>query len=426
MTNLNIDVERHLDSLVALAAALRPNKQWKDDEVYFLAELVHCQIPQCTVLQFFEQRGLIGNEGSGEPEGHESPAASALVAEGIEGARTVGARDGNTTAFERTKPPAQEKPMLDSRDAMTSYLHAIRGPLLSAIDEVRLAHAIEVGLIAEHKMSGSPGINAPDLADLEFLRLEGRSAFEQMIFSNLRLVISIAKKYQAISLEPLDLIQEGNIGLIHALKKFDHTKGFKFSTYATWWIRQSIERAIQDKDRLIRIPVYLLEEIAKLYQAQRALAWDGREVTLAALARQMGVSMEKADQLARFSHDALSYNAWYNSDAGETELAEFIATEELGQTDAANVPLIKGFCADELRHAMNVCLDERSIDVLRRRHGFGALEPATLDSIGHVYGVTRERIRQLEGKAIKALKHFLTCGEVPDNAPIHSVSRRRV
>jgi RNA polymerase primary sigma factor len=286
-----------------------------------------------------------------------------------------------------------------SADLVRAYLNGIgRTRLLTAVEEVELSKRIEAGLYAEEKLPEA----GDDLAPL--LRIvmdEGRVAKNRLLEANLRLVVSIAKRYTGRGMAFLDLIQEGNLGLIRAVEKFDYTKGYKFSTYATWWIRQAITRAMADQARTIRIPVHMVEVINKLGRIQRELLQDlGREPTPEELAKEMDITPEKVLEIQQYAREPISLDQTIG-DEGDSQLGDFIEdSEAVVAVDAVSFTLLQ----DQLQSVLQT-LSEREAGVVKLRFGLTDGQPRTLDEIGQVYGVTRERIRQIESKTMSKLRH---------------------
>ena len=287
-------------------------------------------------------------------------------------------------------------------DLVRIYLREIgRVPLLTAEGEVELAKAIEAGLFAEEKLHGGFPLGDAERADLALLASEGLRAKGRLIEANLRLVVSIAKRYIGRGLGFLDLIQEGNLGLIRAVEKFDYTKGYKFSTYATWWIRQAITRAMADQARTIRVPVHAVEMINKLGRIQRELLQDlGREPTPEELAKEMDITPEKVLEIQQYAREPISLDQTIGNE-GDGQLGDFIEdSEAVVAVDAVSFTLLQ----DQLQSVLET-LSEREAGVVRLRFGLTDGRPRTLDEIGQVYGVTRERIRQIESKTMSKLRH---------------------
>jgi RNA polymerase primary sigma factor len=286
-----------------------------------------------------------------------------------------------------------------SADLVRAYLNGIgRTRLLTAVEEVTLSKRIEAGLYAEEKLPAA----GDDLAPLlQTIITEGRAAKNHLLEANLRLVVSIAKRYTGRGMAFLDLIQEGNLGLIRAVEKFDYTKGYKFSTYATWWIRQAITRAMADQARTIRIPVHMVEVINKLGRIQRELLQDlGREPTPEELAKEMDITPEKVLEIQQYAREPISLDQTIG-DEGDSQLGDFIEdSEAVVAVDAVSFSLLQ----DQLQQVLQT-LSEREAGVVRLRFGLTDGQPRTLDEIGQVYGVTRERIRQIESKTMSKLRH---------------------
>jgi RNA polymerase primary sigma factor len=289
-----------------------------------------------------------------------------------------------------------------SADLVRAYLNGIgRTKLLTAAQEVDLAKRVEAGLFAEEKLSTEPIDDDRLRADLTVVVAEGRAAKDHLLEANLRLVVSIAKRYTGRGMAFLDLIQEGNLGLIRAVEKFDYTKGYKFSTYATWWIRQAITRAMADQARTIRIPVHMVEVINKLGRIQRELLQDlGREPTPEELAKEMDITPEKVLEIQQYAREPISLDQTIG-DEGDSQLGDFIEdSEAVVAVDAVSFSLLQ----DQLQQVLQT-LSEREAGVVRLRFGLTDGQPRTLDEIGQVYGVTRERIRQIESKTMSKLRH---------------------
>ena len=289
-----------------------------------------------------------------------------------------------------------------STDLVRAYLNGIgRTKLLTAAQEVELSKRIEAGLFAEEKLATCTPVSAELRADLALIAAEGRAAKDHLLEANLRLVVSIAKRYTGRGMAFLDLIQEGNLGLIRAVEKFDYTKGYKFSTYATWWIRQAITRAMADQARTIRIPVHMVEVINKLGRIQRELLQAlGREPTPEELAKEMDITPEKVLEIQQYAREPISLDQTIG-DEGDSQLGDFIEdSEAVVAVDAVSFSLLQ----DQLQQVLQT-LSEREAGVVRLRFGLTDGQPRTLDEIGQVYGVTRERIRQIESKTMSKLRH---------------------
>ncbi|MEU3169173.1 RNA polymerase sigma factor [Streptosporangium sp. NPDC006930] len=288
-------------------------------------------------------------------------------------------------------------------DPVKDYLKQIgKVPLLNAEQEVELAKRIEAGLFAEEQL-GSDGEKLPvDVrAELEWIAEDGRRAKNHLLEANLRLVVSLAKRYTGRGMLFLDLIQEGNLGLIRAVEKFDYTKGYKFSTYATWWIRQAITRAMADQARTIRIPVHMVEVINKLARVQRQMLQDlGREPTPEELARELDMTPEKVVEVQKYGREPISLHTPLGEE-GDSEFGDLIEdSEAIVPADAVSFTLLQ-----EQLHSVLDTLSEREAGVVSMRFGLTDGQPKTLDEIGKVYGVTRERIRQIESKTMSKLRH---------------------
>ncbi|MEU4094939.1 RNA polymerase sigma factor [Streptomyces sp. NPDC026673] len=287
-------------------------------------------------------------------------------------------------------------------DPVKDYLKQIgKVPLLNAEQEVELAKRIEAGLFAEDKLAQADKL-APKLKrELEIIAEDGRWAKNHLLEANLRLVVSLAKRYTGRGMLFLDLIQEGNLGLIRAVEKFDYTKGFKFSTYATWWIRQAITRAMADQARTIRIPVHMVEVINKLARVQRQMLQDlGREPTPEELAKELDMTPEKVIEVQKYGREPISLHTPLGED-GDSEFGDLIEdSEAVVPADAVSFTLLQ-----EQLHSVLDTLSEREAGVVSMRFGLTDGQPKTLDEIGKVYGVTRERIRQIESKTMSKLRH---------------------
>ncbi|WP_158840102.1 RNA polymerase sigma factor [Saccharothrix deserti] len=293
-----------------------------------------------------------------------------------------------------------------SADSVRAYLKQIgKVALLNAEEEVELAKRIEAGLYAAERVRRAEDEQeklTPQLRrDLRWIVRDGERAKNHLLEANLRLVVSLAKRYTGRGMAFLDLIQEGNLGLIRAVEKFDYTKGYKFSTYATWWIRQAITRAMADQARTIRIPVHMVEVINKLGRIQRELLQDlGREPTPEELAKEMDITPEKVLEIQQYAREPISLDQTIG-DEGDSQLGDFIEdSEAVVAVDAVSFTLLQ----DQLQSVL-ATLSEREAGVVRLRFGLTDGQPRTLDEIGQVYGVTRERIRQIESKTMSKLRH---------------------
>jgi RNA polymerase primary sigma factor len=299
-------------------------------------------------------------------------------------------------------PAAQVAVAGATADPVKDYLKQIgKVPLLNAEQEVELAKRIEAGLFAEEKLAESDRMSPDQRIDLEWIAEDGRRAKNHLLEANLRLVVSLAKRYTGRGMLFLDLIQEGNLGLIRAVEKFDYTKGYKFSTYATWWIRQAITRAMADQARTIRIPVHMVEVINKLARVQRQMLQDlGREPTPEELAVELDMSPEKVVEVQKYGREPISLHTPLGED-GDSEFGDLIEDSEAIQPgEAVSFTLLQ-----EQLHSVLDTLSEREAGVVSMRFGLTDGQPKTLDEIGKVYGVTRERIRQIESKTMSKLRH---------------------
>jgi RNA polymerase primary sigma factor len=347
------------------------------------------------------------------PDGPGQPSADAKAAgPGGAGARVVklspdgAGRDEEIFVFgddDDDLPAAQVAVAGATADPVKDYLKQIgKVPLLNAEQEVELAKRIEAGLFAEEKLAKHGGsMQDGERNDLEWIAEDGRRAKDHLLEANLRLVVSLAKRYTGRGMLFLDLIQEGNLGLIRAVEKFDYTKGYKFSTYATWWIRQAITRAMADQARTIRIPVHMVEVINKLARVQRQMLQDlGREPTPDELAVELDMTPEKVIEVQKYGREPISLHTPLGED-GDSEFGDLIEDSEAIQPgEAVSFTLLQ-----EQLHSVLDTLSEREAGVVSMRFGLTDGQPKTLDEIGKVYGVTRERIRQIESKTMSKLRH---------------------
>ena len=354
-------------------------------------------------------------DGPGYPEdsqpGQPSADAKAVVPGGA-AARVVkispdgGSEDEEIFVFgddDDDLPAAQVAVAGATADPVKDYLKQIgKVPLLNAEQEVELAKRIEAGLFAEEKLAKHGGsMQEGERNDLEWIAEDGTRAKNHLLEANLRLVVSLAKHYTGRGMLFLDLIQEGNLGLIRAVEKFDYTKGYKFSTYATWWIRQAITRAMADQARTIRIPVHMVEVINKLARVQRQMLQDlGREPTPDELAVELDMTPEKVIEVQKYGREPISLHTPLGED-GDSEFGDLIEDSEAIQPgEAVSFTLLQ-----EQLHSMLDTLSEREAGVVSMRFGLTDGQAKTLDEIGKVYGVTRERIRQIESKTMSKLRH---------------------
>jgi len=288
-----------------------------------------------------------------------------------------------------------------SADLVRVYLNGIgRTALLTAEQEVDLAKSIEAGVFAGHKLETGSRLSPQRKADLRAVIRGGNTARNHLLVANLRLVVSLAKRYTGRGMPLLDLIQEGNLGLIRAVEKFDYTKGFKFSTYATWWIRQAISRGMADQGRTIRLPVHLVEQVNKLSRLKRELHQQlGRDASMAELAEESGIPQEKIADLLDHARDPVSLDMPVGSDE-EAPLGDFIEDSE---STSAEAQVVASFMHQDINKVLHT-LDDRERSVVRLRYGLDDGRPRTLDEIGRVFGISRERVRQIERDSMAKLR----------------------
>jgi RNA polymerase primary sigma factor len=300
-------------------------------------------------------------------------------------------------------PPARWAAATATADPVKDYLKQIgKVPLLNAAQEVDLAKRIEAGLFAVQKLTESArNLSTDARIDLEQVAEDGRRAKDHLLEANLRLVVSLARRYAGRGMLFLDLVQEGNLGLIRGVEKFDYTRGYKFSTYATWWIRQAITRAMADQARTIRLPAHMVEAISKLARVQRQMLQDlGREATPEELAAELDMTPEKVVEVQKYGREPISLHTPLGED-GDSEFGDLIEDSEAIQPgEAVSFTLLQ-----EQLHSVLDTLSEREAGVVSMRFGLTDGQPKTLDEIGKVYGVTRERIRQIESKTMSKLRH---------------------
>jgi RNA polymerase nonessential primary-like sigma factor len=317
----------------------------------------------------------------------------------------AGSPTDTTTMSTSTMMTSRDSEDLDaqgpSADLVRVYLNGIgRTALLTAEQEVDLAKRIEAGVFAAHKLESAKRLTPQRRIDLKMIVRDGNRARNHLLVANLRLVVSLAKRYTGRGMPLLDLIQEGNLGLIRAVEKFDYTKGFKFSTYATWWIRQAISRGMADQGRTIRLPVHLVEQVNKLSRLKRELHQQlGRDATMAELAAESGIPEEKIADLLDHARDPVSLDMPVGSDE-EAPLGDFIEDSESTSAEAA---VVAGFMHDDINKVLRT-LDEREQTVVRLRYGLDDGRPRTLDEIGRVFGISRERVRQIERDSMAKLR----------------------
>jgi RNA polymerase primary sigma factor len=361
-----------------------------------------------------------GEEQEAELEGEVSPedvdledVEVDLVEEVVEEVTDEVAKDAKDGDFvwdeeesEALRQARKDAELTASADSVRAYLKQIgKVALLNAEEEVELAKRIEAGLYSAERArkaeDESEKLSTQMRRDLRWIIRDGERAKNHLLEANLRLVVSLAKRYTGRGMAFLDLIQEGNLGLIRAVEKFDYTKGYKFSTYATWWIRQAITRAMADQARTIRIPVHMVEVINKLGRIQRELLQDlGREPTPEELAKEMDITPEKVLEIQQYAREPISLDQTIG-DEGDSQLGDFIEdSEAVVAVDAVSFTLLQ----DQLQSVL-ATLSEREAGVVRLRFGLTDGQPRTLDEIGQVYGVTRERIRQIESKTMSKLRH---------------------
>jgi RNA polymerase primary sigma factor len=301
------------------------------------------------------------------------------------------------------RPAAQAAAAGATADPVKDYLGQIgKVPLLTAGQEVELAKRIEAGLFAEEKLAKGGGVlRADQSTELEQVVEDGRRAKDHLLEANLRLVVSVARRYAGRGMLFLDLIQEGNLGLIRGVEKFDYTRGYKFSTYATWWIRQAITRAMAEQSRTIRLPVHMAEAIGRLARVQRQLLQDlGRDPTPEELAAELEMTPERLVEVQKYGREPISLHIPLGED-GDSEFGDLIEDSEAVQPgEAVSFTLLQ-----EQLQAVLGTLSEREAGVVSMRFGLADGQPKTLDEIGKVYGVTRERIRQIESKTMSKLRH---------------------
>jgi RNA polymerase primary sigma factor len=293
-------------------------------------------------------------------------------------------------------------------DPVAAYLKQIgKVPLLNALQEVELSKRIEAGLFADYKLTQdaagelTPKLKKKEREDLNWIARDGERAKSHLLQANLRLVVSLAKRYQGRGLELLDLVQEGNLGLVRAVEKFDYSKGFKFSTYATWWIRQAITRALADQARTIRLPVHLVEQINKLARTERHLLQTlGRDATAEELAKELDVEPSRIVEMQHFRKETISLESPIGEE-DDSSLGDFIEDSDVMHAEDA---VAYGMMTDQLRSALK-SLESRESQVIKMRFGLDDGKPRTLNEIGTMFGLSRERIRQIEREAMAKLRH---------------------
>ncbi|HET8779363.1 MAG TPA: RNA polymerase sigma factor, partial [Agromyces sp.] len=408
----------------APAAAKGASKAKKDEAKKGDTKTASTTPRTSTAKSAAKPRGKAKAGAAGDEEEEVAPEEPAEAVAGAEGADADAASD---TDDDDAKPVSVEPHptgalvlrAVDDEDDVPVYSSAITGAtadpvkdylkqigkvaLLNAAEEVELAMRIEAGLFAEEKLSHMTDAEKRSQLgrELQWVAKDGQRAKSHLLGANLRLVVSLAKRYTGRGMQFLDLIQEGNLGLIRAVEKFDYTKGFKFSTYATWWIRQAITRAMADQARTIRIPVHMVEVINKLARVQRQMLQDlGREPTPEELSRELDMTPEKVVEVQKYGREPISLHTPLGED-GDSEFGDLIEdTEAVVPADAVGFTMLQ----KQLESLLD-SLSEREAGVIRMRFGLGDGMPKTLDQIGDTFGVTRERIRQIESKTMAKLRH---------------------
>ncbi|WP_267450336.1 MULTISPECIES: RNA polymerase sigma factor [unclassified Bifidobacterium] len=338
-----------------------------------------------------------------EDEAEEDRKAAHALAAKVKGAFVVDDSDDDENVTPSGNPKRRVVTAGATADPVKDYLKQIgRVSLLNAEQEVDLSERIEAGLYAQHLLdTEGEGLDFKRRRELKWAANDGKKAKDHLLEANLRLVVSLAKRYTGRGMLFLDLIQEGNLGLIRAVEKFDYTKGYKFSTYATWWIRQAITRAMADQARTIRVPVHMVEVINKLSRVQRQMLQDlGREPTPDELARELDMPVEKVQEVQKYGREPISLHTPLGED-GDSEFGDLIEdTDAIAPSDAVAFSLLQ----EQFQQVLET-LSPREAGVIKMRYGLEDGQPKTLDDIGRVYGVTRERIRQIESKTMSKLRH---------------------
>jgi RNA polymerase primary sigma factor len=362
------------------------------------------------IRELTEAGVVLGNEpadGAGAAPDAATPQDSGLADGGLNDAEMAAMAEAQASQPADDASASAPETDLDDQtsvmgDSVHTYLKSIgRRQLLTAEEEVNLAKRIEAGLYAEHKLETERRLSKQLRADLEAVAEDGRRAKAHMLEANLRLVVSVAKKYSDRGLSLLDVVQEGNLGLIRAVEKFDYTKGYKFSTYAMWWIRQAIQRGFADSARTIRLPVHVLEMLSKLSRVERDMHQRlGREPTPEELAVELDRTPDQIEELLRTSRQPISLDSTIGED-GETSIGDLI--EDVDAPEAGEL-VDRQIMADQLRHALDA-LTPREATIMSMRFGLYDGNPHTLDEIGKALGLTRERIRQLEKQSLSKLRH---------------------
>lgn len=376
-----------------------------DDEEIEVVDLEAVEV-EAVEVEAVEVEAAVGDDAA-----ESAPEAAAATDEDEEEAKPIPVEPHPTGALVlRASDDEDEIPVYSSTitgataDPVKDYLKQIgKVALLNAAEEVELAMRIEAGLFAEEKLSHMSEVEKKSQLgrELQWVARDGQRAKSHLLGANLRLVVSLAKRYTGRGMQFLDLIQEGNLGLIRAVEKFDYTKGFKFSTYATWWIRQAITRAMADQARTIRIPVHMVEVINKLARVQRQMLQDlGREPTPEELSKELDMTPEKVIEVQKYGREPISLHTPLGED-GDSEFGDLIEdTEAVVPADAVGFTMLQ----KQLESLLD-SLSEREAGVIRMRFGLGDGMPKTLDQIGDTFGVTRERIRQIESKTMAKLRH---------------------
>lgn len=336
-------------------------------------------------------------------EAEEDRKAAHELAAKVKGAFVVDDSEDDESVTPSGNPKRRVVTAGATADPVKDYLKQIgRVSLLNAEQEVDLSERIEAGLYAQHLLdTDDEGMDFKRRRELKWAANDGKKAKDHLLEANLRLVVSLAKRYTGRGMLFLDLIQEGNLGLIRAVEKFDYTKGYKFSTYATWWIRQAITRAMADQARTIRVPVHMVEVINKLSRVQRQMLQDlGREPTPDELARELDMPVEKVQEVQKYGREPISLHTPLGED-GDSEFGDLIEdTDAIAPSDAVAFSLLQ----EQFKQVLET-LSPREAGVIKMRYGLEDGQPKTLDDIGRVYGVTRERIRQIESKTMSKLRH---------------------
>jgi RNA polymerase primary sigma factor len=369
-----------------------------------------------SILRELTEAGVqLGNEQPDATQPGDTPSAASSVAaavnaeiaavielDGLDAAAAEASALTSTAATELAAEADLDDQTSVMGDSVHTYLKSIgRTSLLTAEQEVDLAKRIEAGLFAEHKLETEPSLSQGRRRELQAVAEDGRRAKAHMLEANLRLVVSVAKKYSDRGLSLLDVVQEGNLGLIRAVEKFDYTKGYKFSTYAMWWIRQAIQRGFADSARTIRLPVHVLEMLSKLSRVERDMHQRlGREPTPEELAVELDRTPDQIEELLRTSRQPISLDSTIGED-GETSIGDLI--EDVDAPEASEL-VDRQLMADQLRHALDA-LTPREATIMAMRFGLYDGNPHTLDEIGKALGLTRERIRQLEKQSLSKLRH---------------------